>query len=80
MDATGLFPNLIVQMIGIGEEAGALDTMAGKVASFYEAEVDAAVDAMASLLEPIIMAILGVLIGGLVMSMYLPIFKLGGAV
>jgi len=80
MDNTGLFPNLIVQMIGIGEEAGALDTMAGKVASFYEAEVDAAVDAMASLLEPIIMAILGVLIGGLVMSMYLPIFKLGGAV
>lgn len=80
MDATGLFPNLIVQMIGVGEEAGALDTMAGKVASFYEAEVDASVDALASMLEPIIMGILGILIGGLVMSMYLPIFKLGGAV
>ena len=80
MDATGLFPSLIVQMIGVGEEAGALDAMAGKVASFYEAEVDTSVDALASMLEPIIMGILGILIGGLVMSMYLPIFKLGGAV
>ena len=80
MDNTGLFPNLIVQMIGVGEEAGALDTMAAKVATFYETEVDNAVDALADMLEPIIMAVLGTLIGGLVMSMYLPIFKLGGAV
>ena len=77
MENTGLFPNMVVQMIAVGEEAGALDEMSGKVATFYEAEVDNAVDAMSSLLEPLIMAILGVLVGGLVIAMYLPIFKLG---
>jgi type IV pilus assembly protein PilC len=80
MDNTGLFPNMVVQMIAVGEEAGALDDMSGKVATFYEAEVDNAVDAMSSLLEPLIMAILGVLVGGMVIAMYLPIFKLGAVV
>ncbi|HTU67006.1 MAG TPA: type II secretion system F family protein [Steroidobacteraceae bacterium] len=80
MENTGLFPNMVIQMIAVGEEAGALDSMSGKVATFYEAEVDNAVDAMSSLLEPLIMAILGVLVGGLVIAMYLPIFKLGAAV
>src|SRR6185295_7585707 len=80
MENTGLFPNMVVQMIAVGEEAGALDAMAGKVATFYEAEVDNAVDAMSSLLEPLIMAILGVLVGGLVIAMYLPIFKLRAVV
>ena len=77
MENTDLFPNMVVQMIAVGEEAGALDEMSGKVATFYEAEVDNAVDSMSSLLEPLIMAILGVLVGGLVIAMYLPIFKLG---
>jgi type IV pilus assembly protein PilC len=80
MDNTGRFPNMVVQMIAVGEESGSLDTMAGKVASFYEAEVDNAVDAMSSLLEPLIMAVLGVLVGSLVIAMYLPIFKLGSVV
>jgi type IV pilus assembly protein PilC len=80
MENTNLFPNMVVQMIAVGEEAGALDEMSGKVATFYEAEVDNAVDAMSSLLEPLIMAILGVLVGGLVIAMYLPIFKLGQVV
>jgi type IV pilus assembly protein PilC len=80
MENTGLFPNMVIQMIAVGEEAGALDTMSGKVATFYEAEVDNAVDSMSSLLEPLIMAILGVLVGGLVIAMYLPIFKLGQVV
>jgi len=80
MDNTGLFPNMVIQMIAVGEEAGALDAMSGKVATFYEAEVDNAVDSMSSLLEPLIMAILGVLVGGLVIAMYLPIFKLGAVV
>jgi type IV pilus assembly protein PilC len=80
MENTGLFPNMVVQMIAVGEEAGALDEMAGKVATFYEAEVDNAVDSMSSLLEPLIMAILGVLVGGMVIAMYLPIFKLGAVV
>jgi type IV pilus assembly protein PilC len=80
MDNTGLFPNMVIQMIAVGEEAGALDEMSGKVATFYEAEVDNAVDAMSSLLEPLIMAILGVLVGGLVIAMYLPIFKMGEVV
>ncbi|MDJ0777475.1 MAG: type II secretion system F family protein [Gammaproteobacteria bacterium] len=77
---TGLFPNMAIQMIAIGEEAGSLDAMLGKVADFYEAEVDNAVDALTSLLEPIIMAVLGVLVGGLIIAMYLPIFKLGSVV
>ena len=80
MEETGLFPNMVVQMIAVGEESGSLDTMSSKVADFYEADVDAAVDAMSSLLEPIIMAILGVLVGGMVIAMYLPIFKLGAVV
>jgi type IV pilus assembly protein PilC len=80
MESTGLFPNMVIQMIAVGEESGSLDQMAAKVADFYEADVDAAVDAMSSLLEPLIMAILGVLVGGLVVAMYLPIFKLGAAV
>jgi len=80
MENTKLFPNMVVQMIAIGEESGALEKMLSKVADFYEEEVDNAVDALSSLLEPIIMAILGVLVGGLVVAMYLPIFKLGSVV
>ena len=80
MENTGLFPNMVVQMIAVGEESGSLDTMSAKVAEFYEAEVDNAVDSMSSLLEPLIMAILGVLVGGMVIAMYLPIFKLGQVV
>ena len=80
MENTGIFPNMVVQMIAVGEESGSLDTMSGKVASFYEEDVDNAVDSMSSLLEPLIMAILGVLVGGLVIAMYLPIFKLGAVV
>jgi type IV pilus assembly protein PilC len=80
MENTGLFPNMVVQMIAVGEESGSLDEMSGKVATFYEQDVDNAVDSMSSLLEPLIMAILGVLVGGLVIAMYLPIFKLGAVV
>ncbi len=80
MDNTGLFPNMVVQMIAVGEESGSLDSMSGKVADFYESEVDAAVDSMSSLMEPLIMAVLGVLVGGMVIAMYLPIFKLGSVV
>ena len=75
-----LFPNMVNQMVAIGEESGALDSMLGKVADFFEAEVDDAVDAMSSLMEPIIMVVLGTLIGGMVIAMYLPIFKLGAVV
>ena len=80
MENTGLFPNMVVQMIAVGEESGSLDAMAAKVADFYELEVDTAVDGLSSLLEPLIMAILGVLVGGLVIAMYLPIFKLGAVI
>jgi type IV pilus assembly protein PilC len=80
MENTGLFPNMVVQMIAVGEESGSLDEMAAKVADFYEADVDAAVDSLSSLLEPLIMVILGVLVGGLVIAMYLPIFKLGAVI
>lgn len=80
MRSTGLFPNMAIQMVSIGEEAGSLDNMLAKVADFYETEVDNAVDALTSLLEPIIMAVLGVLVGGLIVAMYLPIFKLGSVV
>jgi type IV pilus assembly protein PilC len=80
MENTGLFPNMVVQMIAVGEESGSLDTMSAKVAEFFEAEVDNAVDSMSSLMEPIIMAVLGVLVGGMVIAMYLPIFKLGAAI
>lgn len=80
MENTHLFPNMVIQMVAIGEESGALEQMLSKVADFYEEEVDNAVDALSSLLEPIIMAILGVLVGGLVVAMYLPIFQLGAVV
>jgi type IV pilus assembly protein PilC len=80
MENTGLFPNMVIQMIAVGEESGSLDAMAAKVADFYELEVDTAVDGLSSLLEPLIMAILGVLVGGLVIAMYLPIFKLGAVI
>jgi type IV pilus assembly protein PilC len=80
MRTTGLFPNMVVQMVAIGEESGSLDEMLGKVADFFEAEVDNLVDGLSSLLEPLIMAVLGVMVGGLVVAMYLPIFKLGSVV
>jgi type IV pilus assembly protein PilC len=80
MRRTGLFPNMVVQMVAIGEESGSLDAMLAKVADFFEQEVDNAVDALSSLLEPMIMAFLGIVVGGLVVAMYLPIFKLGAVV
>lgn len=80
MENTDLFPNMVNQMIAVGEESGSLDEMASKVADFYEQEVDNAVDSMSSLLEPFIMAILGILVGGLVVAMYLPIFRMGQVV
>jgi type IV pilus assembly protein PilC len=80
MQNADVFPNMVTQMVSIGEESGSLDAMLGKVADFYEEEVDEAVAALSSLMEPLIMVILGVLIGGLVIAMYLPIFKLGSVV
>jgi type IV pilus assembly protein PilC len=80
MRQTNLFPNMVVQMVAIGEESGALDKMLFKVAEFYEQEVSNAVDALSSLLEPFIMVIIGVIVGGLVVGMYLPIFKLAAVV
>lgn len=80
MQNVNLFPNMVTQMVAIGEESGALDSMLSKVADFFESEVDDAVEAMSSLMEPIIMVVLGVLIGGMVVAMYLPIFKLGAVV
>jgi len=80
MKNTGLFPNMVIQMVAIGEEAGSIDSMLAKVADFYEEEVDDAVDGLSSLLEPLIMAFLGVVVGGLVIAMYLPIFKMGSVV
>jgi len=80
MRQTGLFPNMVVQMTAIGEESGALDSMLFKVAEFYEEEVENAVDTLSTLLEPLIMVVLGVIVGGMVISLYLPIFKLAGTV
>jgi type IV pilus assembly protein PilC len=80
MENTDLFPNMVIQMIAVGEESGSLDEMSAKVADFYEEDVDNAVDNLSSLLEPMIMSILGVLVGGLVVAMYLPIFKMGAVV
>jgi type IV pilus assembly protein PilC len=80
MQNSGVFPNMAVQMTGIGEESGALDSMLSKVADYYEREVDETVDALASLIEPVIMVVLGVIIGGIVVAIYLPIFKLGQVV
>ena len=80
MQNANVFPSMVIQMCSIGEETGALDAMLSKVADFFEAEVDDAVEALSSLMEPLIMVVLGTLIGGMVVAMYLPIFKLGGAV
>ncbi|MCG7992020.1 MAG: type II secretion system F family protein [Candidatus Thiodiazotropha lotti] len=80
MKQRNLFPNMVVQMVSIGEESGSLDDMLNKVADFYEEQVDNAVDAMSSLMEPLIMVVLGTLVGGLVIAMYLPIFKMGTAI
>jgi len=80
LEDTHVFPNMVIQMITIGEESGAIDTMLNKVADFYEEEVDNAVDSLSSLMEPMIMAFLGIVIGGLVVAMYLPIFKMGAVV
>src|SRR5450830_445173 len=80
MQNAEIFPNMVLQMVAIGEESGALDSMLSKVADFYEGEVDDAVAGLSSLMEPIIMVVLGVLIGGLVIAMYLPIFKMGQVV
>ncbi len=80
MENTDLFPNMVIQMIAVGEESGSLDAMSAKVADFYEEDVDNAVDNLSSLLEPMIMSILGVLVGGLVVAMYLPIFKMGAVI
>ena len=80
MENSDLFPNMVIQMIAVGEESGSLDEMSAKVADFYEEDVDNAVDNLSSLLEPMIMAILGVLVGGLVVAMYLPIFKMGSVI
>jgi type IV pilus assembly protein PilC len=80
MQNANVFPTMVIQMVSIGEETGALDGMLGKVADFYEAEVDDAVEALSSLMEPMIMVVLGTIIGGMVIAMYLPIFKMGQAV
>jgi type IV pilus assembly protein PilC len=80
MKQTNLFPHMVIQMVAIGEEAGALDAMLYKVAEFYEQEVNNAVDALASLLEPLIVVLLGVIVGSMVVAMYLPIFKLAAVV
>ncbi|QLG88677.1 type II secretion system F family protein [Chitinibacter bivalviorum] len=80
MQNATVFPNMVLQMVSIGEESGSLDAMLSKVADYFEEEVDNAVEALSSLMEPIIMVVLGTLIGGLVIAMYLPIFKMGAAV
>ena len=80
MRSAGVFPNMVVQMVAVGEEAGALDDMLAKSAAYYEEQVDNAVDNLTSLMEPVIMAVLGILIGGLVIAMYLPIFQLGSVI
>lgn len=80
MRSTNLFPSMVIQMVGIGEEAGSLEEMLDKVATYYENEVDNAVDGLTSLMEPLIMAFLGVVIGGLVIAMYLPIFQMGDVI
>ena len=80
MQNAGVFPNMVTQMVGIGEESGSLDSMLSNVADIYEENVDNSVDSLSALLEPMIMAVLGVLIGGLIIAMYLPIFMMGAAV
>ena len=80
ISSTGMFPLMLLQMVSIGEESGALDEMLDKVASYYEDAVDNAVDSLSSLMEPLIMSVLGVLVGGLMIAMYLPIFMLGSVI
>ncbi len=80
MSQVGIFPHMVIQMVAIGEESGSIDAMLDKVADFYEEEVDNLVDNLSSLMEPIIMSVLGILVGGLIVAMYLPIFKLGAAI
>ncbi len=80
LKACGLFPSMLIQMVAIGEESGALDTMLGKCADFYEGEVDNAVDNLTAMMEPMIMSVLGILVGGLMVAMYMPIFQLGNTV
>jgi type IV pilus assembly protein PilC len=80
LQQTGVFPPMVVQMIGVGESAGALDTMLGKIADFYDEEVDTAVGALSSMLEPFIMVFLGIALGYIVIAMYLPVFKLAGTI
>jgi len=80
MQTTGIFPTMVIQMASIGEESGSLDHMLGKAAEFFEDEVDEAVNALSSLMEPFIIVFLGTIIGGIVVAMYLPIFKLGQVV
>lgn len=80
MMVTNVFPSMVLQMVSIGEESGSLDAMLSKIADFFEAEVDDAVEALSSLMEPLIMVVLGTLIGGMVVAMYLPIFKMGQVV
>ena len=80
MRVSNRFPSMAIQMVAIGEESGALDSMLDKVATYYENEVDNAVDGLTSMMEPLIMAILGVLVGGLVIAMYLPIFQMGSVI
>lgn len=80
MQQAKLFPHMVIQMVAIGEESGSIDSMLSKVADFFEEEVDSAVDNLSSLMEPLIMSVLGVIIGGLIIAMYLPIFKLGAVV
>jgi type IV pilus assembly protein PilC len=77
---TKVFPTMVVQMIGVGEQTGAMDQMLQKIADFYEEEVDTAVAGLTSLIEPVMMAFLGVVVGGLIIAMYLPIFKLAGTI
>lgn len=80
LKSSGLFPSMLIQMVAIGEESGALDTMLGKCADFYEGEVDNAVDNLTAMMEPMIMSVLGILVGGLMVAMYMPIFQLGNTV
>ena len=80
MRATGVFPNMVVQMTSIGEESGALDSMLSKAADYFEDEVDNAVDNLTALMEPLVMSFLGVVIGGMIVAMYLPIFEMGKAI
>jgi type IV pilus assembly protein PilC len=80
MQQTTLFPHMVQQMVAIGEESGSIDSMLAKVADFYEEDVDNLIDNLSSLMEPLIMVVLGILVGGLIVAMYLPIFKMGAAV